>query len=337
MNLNFAALDNLRKIGDTTLDYVMSTLVEDEQLTHSVHLFLSQKNIKNRDLRCFLKNNGLSLLLSLWEDREFCKERQKKVKAGQFFFEKNRDLIFLLLAFMSLPYCYAAVRGSLVLAKSRRIMENPAVRLNDTAWFVDSVCNYAAFTPDGLGYFACLKTRLWHALVRQKLKNFILEYYNEIPINQEDMAGTLLSFSYLIIRGFEKLGIKVTSLEKDSFLHLWSYIGKLIGIVPELCTCTVEDALKLEHIIRIRHFAPSEHGQALAKSLYSFLEKESTKFGLSHQLTLRLSSYLLGRYVSNCVGINYQEPSYLEKFIFRNFSLLRKLLITNSDPVLSLN
>ena len=56
------------------------------------------------------------------------------------------------------------------------------------------------------------------------------------PVNQEDLAYTLLTFAYLIPYGLERWGCRWTLAEKEAFLHLWKTAGYLLGVHPTLLT-----------------------------------------------------------------------------------------------------
>lgn len=49
------------------------------------------------------------------------------------------------------------------------------------------------------------------------------------PVNQEDMAGTLSSFSASVLHGLEWLGIKGSDEECQGYQHLWKYVGYYLG------------------------------------------------------------------------------------------------------------
>jgi hypothetical protein len=103
--------------------------------------------------------------------------------------------------------------------------------------------------PGGKGWTMALQVRLLHAKVRrsilkqgrnrqqqkQQSHRPLLEPWNVkecgIPINQEDMAATLLAFSINVIMGIEFVAGRPLSRENErDYLALWRYIGWLLGI-----------------------------------------------------------------------------------------------------------
>ena len=122
-----------------------------------------------------------------------------------------------------------------------------------------------------------------------------------LPINQEDMAGTNLAFSYIIINGLQKSGYMMTNREKENFLALWRYIGYQLYIEDELLPSTLKEAELLEKTIRKRHFKQSEEGFTLAKELITYY-KSLTK-GMDSYLLESQIRYWLGPLAADCVGL----------------------------------
>jgi len=92
-----------------------------------------------------------------------------------------------------------------------------------------------------------------------------------LPINQEDLAGTLMSFSWIVLDGLEKLGAALTSDEREAYLHCWKVIGHLLGIRNELLPKNFDSARDLAAAIVRRQFGPSSEGKALTKALVDMM------------------------------------------------------------------
>jgi hypothetical protein len=63
-----------------------------------------------------------------------------------------------------------------------------------------------------------------------------------LPNNQEELAYTLLTFSYVFLRGMRRLGIGFTAAEEEDYLHAWNVAGHFLGIRRELMVDTMEQA-----------------------------------------------------------------------------------------------
>ncbi len=95
---------------------------------------------------------------------------------------------------------------------------------------------------------------------------------NGVPINQEDLAYTLLTFAYLIPKGLEHWGARISREEKDAFLHLWKVIGHTMGLREDLLTDNWDNAgILFERIARLE-CGHSEDGVALTEAVQFFLE-----------------------------------------------------------------
>jgi hypothetical protein len=96
----------------------------------------------------------------------------------------------------------------------------------------------ASLRPGGSGWEAALRVRVLHAKVRRSLlkskKRWDIDK-NGIPINQEDMAATLLAFSVNVLVGIEIIsGQPLCESEQRDYLALWRYLGWLLGVdTPE--------------------------------------------------------------------------------------------------------
>jgi len=105
----------------------------------------------------------------------------------------------------------------------------------------------ASLRPGGRGWMTALRVRVLHAKVRRRLLQLKRTsdeghsvqlwdiHKNGIPINQEDMVGTLLAFSVNVLVGIEIFaGKPLPANEQLDYLALWRYIGWLLGIdTPE--------------------------------------------------------------------------------------------------------
>ncbi len=194
-------------------------------------------------------------------------EPSKMEKASQFF-QQNVVQIMSLLGTYALPYCYAAADGAQVLYLSERIRHDTHNRLLETALFIFDLFSKGALTPEGRALRSIQKVRLIHATIRYHIQQ--KGYWNPswgAPINQEDMAGTNLAFSLIIIRGLKKIGCSVSAQETEAWLHAWRVFGVLMGVEEALLPQHAKQAFQLEKAIRLRNFKPSEEGKALTHAL----------------------------------------------------------------------
>lgn len=108
---------------------------------------------------------------------------------------------------------------------------------------------------------ACMRVRLLHAAIRYHLCHrdggWEIEKYGR-PINQEDLAGTLSTFSCCVLEGLEILGVSMTEKEKDSYQKLWKYVGYYLGMTSNMLCNSYKDEWKLCTLIKVRQCKPDE-------------------------------------------------------------------------------
>ncbi len=291
-NLYSLNLDDYRQLGDPLADEVYVWLLgnpSNRQIIESLEVN------KELDQLAPLVNPLGTLISSILAENA----DKTTLSQGATFFETYTEVILGMLGLYSLPYCYAGARGVKVLYHSKKIRENPKIRLMETARFVFDACETGAFAPEGRGFVSVLKVRLMHAAVRHFARTYIPD---EVPVNQEDLVFTMLSFSLIVFRGLRKTGIEPGDQEIQAYFHLWNYIGKLLGVRNELVPDNLAEASQLERIIAKRQFVYSKEGEALCCSLIQYLENEM--LNVPNDQVKDIVYSLMGEEASQCVGLS---------------------------------
>lgn len=212
--------------------------------------------------------------LPAWADSD-------RMQRGMAFFKKNAQKIGLTLGLFSLPYTYLGANGAQVLWITERIKNDTARRLQETGEWVFAVHNPKEWRAGtGTAMARTLKIRLIHAGARW----FSLHSgkWNSAwghPVNQEDMAGTNIAFSYIVLLGLRKAGVSMTEREEEDYLHLTSAINSVIGVVDALLPQNMREAYNLNRAITQRQFATSEAGIGLTRSLLNAIGEVSVQAG----------------------------------------------------------
>jgi hypothetical protein len=94
-----------------------------------------------------------------------------------------------------------------------------------------------------------------------------------VPIHQEDLAGTLMTFTHLVRDGLGKLGVIVDW--PPGYLNTWRVVAQIMGLRPEMIPDTPEEAGVLCDTIQARQVQPSPEGRALTTALLEMLEHYS--------------------------------------------------------------
>lgn len=96
------------------------------------------------------------------------------------------------------------------------------------------------------------------------------------PLNQEDLLGTLMAFSYLPLRTMRVHHVQFDQQGADDYIFGWSLIGKLLGIDEPLWTLlpqTEQQAAVCWKAISLRQQRPNCEGRELTKSLIRAMER----------------------------------------------------------------
>jgi hypothetical protein len=246
-----------------------------------------------------------------------------KIKLAQDFFQTNGNLYLTLLGLYSLPYCYAFADGAQVLYRSKRITSDIGNRLAETALFVLDSFKPNTFIQDDTALLTLVKVRLIHSYARFFIHKHSKDWDQSwgLPINQEDLMGTNLAFSLLVVRGLTKLG-KYPGVEVyESILHYWKVIGWYLGVNIDYWPNSAKEAYELEYLIRKRQLKPSVEGQFLLANLKNYFLKELDGVG-SHNEIDSILSFFLGEEVSKVLNIKYQSilsPTLTGIFFNLNF------------------
>ncbi len=308
-------LDKLRQVGDPIADNFVSIYFGNYQKKEIVQTALNQLNL-NSDWPNFLQ----AIPEAIWFDTEMINiiTPSKKILYNAVVFYKAKEpYILQLLGLLSLPYCYAAADGAKVLYNTERMYKDVAKRLEETAIFIKKVMCSNAFESNGAGLVEIFKVRLIHAAGRFYLLKTNWDLTLGVPINQEDMAGTNLSFSLIIIRGLRKMGFAISEIQQTAYLEYWNYIGQILGLNPKLLPKNGKDAYLLELLISKRQFKKSNEGQILTQSLLKCFYSLNTQDEIKNEEIPKFMRYLLGNQVADILDLPKGEFSAFKQTMLK--------------------
>ena len=203
---------------------------------------------------------------------------QHRIERAQALFLDHGPKMLLLLYFRSLPLLYSCAHGAQVLVQTSRLTRAEgdfrifARRIAETAQFLLAVMQPDGLLPRAEGIQHIQKVRLVHASIRHFLRGGLWDDTAwGVPVNQEDMAITLLTFSITLIEGLEQFGITVPQQAIEDWQYTWNAVGRLLGLREPLLAADSVAARRLETQILAHQSAPSEAGQLLTQALLDFV------------------------------------------------------------------
>ena len=225
------------------------------------------------------------------------------IHTGGEFYRDRGVLGFLTLACASLPACYCWSDEAYLLGCTGRLERKDEVprRLPETAKFVLDVATQHSFAPEGIAIHASHKVRLMHSILRFLIitKQTAIAAGHDTPIerkrmsretdtvfghnwtdergppiSQELLIGTLLTFHYVVLDGFDRMGVHVTDYEKEAYLQRWNVVGYFLGVDERVLAClnTMEDAKTMFDLIMERNRNASGDGPVLEKALLGYMQ-----------------------------------------------------------------
>ena len=254
-------------------------------------------------------------------------------------------------------------KGVKVLALTRELDTHTHKRLMETAQFVMDVTTpghiipVAAdrIDPDDLSpsMRSALRVRLMHAAIRhlickkpgrqvpeQDSTETAAEIYSSVqpvasdgaPINQEDLAYTLMTFSYVPLRILTEF-IDLPDWLVESFIARWNVVGHTMGVSDELRPKSFAEAKELFETIKARQKGRTEAGRQLTKHLLSYV-RGAMPFGFKKLPQMLIYEYV-GKETASLLGV--ARLSWLERTMLVPLGWLLRLRLTGLDKRICAN
>jgi hypothetical protein len=145
-----------------------------------------------------------------------------------------------------------------------------------------------------------------------------------LPCNQEELAYTLLTFSYVFLRSMHKLGLPLQTADEEAYLHAWNVAGHMLGIERELMAETMESAETMFNCMQARGRADwldkpatSDPRPKLGNALMQSME-QVIPFSAVKSFPVLLTRYLCGSATSRDLGLD-GPLSGIARLLFAGF------------------
>ncbi len=185
--------------------------------------------------------------------------------------------------------------------------------------------NPSPLQPGTRGAQSVRGVRLFHAAVRHMILHdnespWSVERYG-VPINQEDLVGTLVVFTVVVLDALDNLGIVTNSpanaQARDDYVHFWLAVGHLLGIdysllrrspsAPDEQPLTIEELRLVGETIFRRHARESADGQTLMASLLDVMQRQM-RLPMTKNYPAALTRQLIGNTNADMLGVPPAGP-----------------------------
>jgi hypothetical protein len=129
------------------------------------------------------------------------------------------------------------------------------------------------------------------------------------------MAGTNLMFSVGVLDGLTRLGYRFKRIEREALIHLWRYVGYLLGVEPELLIADEFEGHRLLDMIFAFEPQPDDDSRALVDALmqtsFDYIRNFRAGQMCSVNLCYGISRTLIGNEQAAALGFPETRWRYL--------------------------
>ncbi|MGW0157902.1 oxygenase MpaB family protein [Mycobacterium sp. NPDC003323] len=191
-------------------------------------------------------------------------------------------------------------------------------RFAETMQWAMDVISENGMDPHGLGYRSTLRVRLIHALVRRHVAA-MPDWRGDdwgVPINQTDMAATLVGALIAPSAGGLGMGILLSPRDYAGIAHLTRYVGWLIGVDDEWLPRDYRDGIRVLFHTLTALAEPDESTRALAVPMaqdpltWHYGNLQGLRRRLARAQHLSVTSAFLGPRAMRALGLPAQVPPW---------------------------
>ena len=140
-------------------------------------------------------------------------------------------------------------------------------RLAETQHWTTSLSIPDGLRPHGEAWRLTAHVRVMHAMVNETFAPRWDVARWGLPINQADQAATLGLFDATVLLGVRALGVPVTRRDSADIMHLWKYVGWLLGVDEKFLTDSERERHRLDYHLLLAQADVTEAGPLLAQAL----------------------------------------------------------------------
>lgn len=220
----------------------------------------------------------------------------QRMKLGARTYQRVGPSGMLILSAWSLINGYHSAPAVKPLTFTGRLDYGAYRRLAETGRFVAEVAQIDGMRRFGEGFKTTVRVRVLHAQVRRMLQlspTWDTKAWGT-PINQADMAATVIEFSLLLLAGAREMGFHFEPEESEAVVHLWRYVGLVSGVDPKLLEEfeTEERGARFARLVHLIQPGPDQDSLDLAHALRRVPGEAAMRLGRGGRLDLLRARFL---------------------------------------------
>ncbi len=213
---------------------------------------------------------------------------------------------------------YLASGFNKTLIRTGALEKGPARRFAETLQWAMDVSSENGMRRYGLGYRSTLHVRLIHSFVRRHVAA-MPDWRGEewgLPINQTDMAATLVGALLAPIVGGLALGVVPSRGDLEAAAHLTRYVGWLIGVEEQWLPTGFRDGIEILHHSLTAITNPDETSRQLALPMaddplqWSYPNLPGIRGRIARAQHLSVTSAFLGPKAMRILGLPAYVPPW---------------------------
>lgn len=189
-------------------------------------------------------------------------------------------------------------------------------RMGETVHWSTAVTEHDGMRREADGFKLTVHVRLMHALVDHAYETngrWDTDQWG-LPVNQADQGFTLGLFSAVLLRGLRRLGVRVTDAESLAMMHLWKYVGWLMGVNDDFLRDTEAEQDRLQYHLLLSQGPLTSAGPKLANAIVDaerrqhFPNLPRLRSGYAHFRRLSMLRFFLGEDGMRELGLPRTSP-----------------------------
>nr|WP_221333545.1 oxygenase MpaB family protein [Nocardia transvalensis] len=213
---------------------------------------------------------------------------------------------------------YLASGFNKTLLRTGALEKGPAKRFAETTQWAMDVSSAGGMRPRGLGYRSTLRVRMIHSMVRRHVAAMD-DWRGEewgLPINQTDMAATLVGALIAPMVGGIGMGRLVTPRDADAAAHFTRYVGWVMGVEERFLPTGFRDSVRILFHTMTAITNPDETSVQLALPMldeplgWHYSRMPGLRRRLARSQHLSIATLFLGSDAMRTLGLPATVPWY---------------------------